>query len=237
MTAKIQQTTDSRQATKQEDATDSRQTVMQKEPAGHLLATSETTGLFTMWGHGYYNKKGVAVLATRPKMTVDIGYVYHYIRDGWAREQTAHLVEMLATTDNREQQAYKALNFETVTFAGRFSYRNAQHLIAPSPYMVLDVDHLGSTERAREVQRLFVGDRNVETALCFLSPRQEGVKWVITLPEWCDSTTYRDRFLLMADYVGYEYGITVDADGSDINRTCYLSYDPQCYCHPKFTPY
>lgn len=225
MTAKIQETTNKGQ------------TVNRQEATCHQQPGVGSSGLFTMWGHGYYNKKGVAVLASRPKMTVDIGYVYHYIRDGWAREQTARLVAMLATTDNREQQAYKALNFETVTFAGRFSYRNAQHLIEPSPYMVLDVDHLGSTERAREVQQLFVGDKNVETALCFLSPRQEGVKWVVTVPSWCDSALYRDRFLLMADYVGYEYGIAVDADGSDVNRTCYLSYDPLCYCHPKYIHY
>ena len=53
--------------------------------------------------------------------------------------------------------------------------------------MVLDVDHLGTTERAREVQQIFIADQKVETALCFLSPRQEGIKWVIRVPEWCDA--------------------------------------------------
>lgn len=189
---------------------------------------------YTMWGHGYINKHGVAVLSSRRKMDIDIGYAYRYIRDGWASAAQQGLLDMLSTTKNKQQQEYKALNFEAVSFAGRFSYRNAKSIVEPTPFMTLDVDHLGSTERAREVQQIFIADQKVETALCFLSPRQEGIKWVIRVPEWCDAPTFRDRFFLMVDYVGFEYGITVDADGSDICRTCYLSYDPLCYCHPRY---
>ena len=189
---------------------------------------------FTMWGLGYINKHGVAVLSAKRKMDIDIAYAYQYIRDGWATAAQNGLINMISTSTNKEQQVYKALNFETVSFAGRFSYRNAKSLIEPTPFMTIDVDHLGSTERAREVQQLFINDKEVETALCFLSPRQEGVKWVIRVPEWCDRPLYRDRFYLMVDYVGYEYGIVVDSDGSEVHRTCYLSSDPLCYCNPRY---
>ena len=38
-----------------------------------------TNERFTMFGVGYVNRKGVAVLAARPKMTVDVAYLYYYI--------------------------------------------------------------------------------------------------------------------------------------------------------------
>ena len=189
---------------------------------------------FTMYGHGYINRKGMAVLATRPKMTVDIDYVYHYIKDGWAAHQTRQLREMLATSDNEQQQEYKKLNFETVTFAGKFSYRNSRSLIERSPFIVIDVDHLGTMEKAREVQQLFIHDRNIETALCFVSPRGEGVKWVVRLPEWCQGMTFKEQFMSISKYVVFNYGIEVDSAGHEVNRTCYLGHDPECYIGERY---
>ena len=169
-----------------------------------------------------------------PKMTVDIAYVYHYIKDWGAEAQTRRLREMLATTDNKEQQTFKKLNFETVCFAGRFSYRNARKLIERSPFIVIDVDHLETTERARDVQQLFIRDTSVETALCFLSPRGEGVKWVVCLPEWCQGLAFKEQFMRICKYVSFNYGIEVDSDGHDVSRACYLSHDPECYVNEKY---
>lgn len=193
-----------------------------------------TNERFTMFGVGYVNRKGVAVLAARPKMTVDVAYIYYYIKEGWSAKATEELRRMIPASNNDEQQTFKKLNFETVTFAGRFSYRNGGHLIERSPFMVLDVDHLGSEAEARRVQQLFVADREVETALCFLSPRGEGVKWVVRLPEWCLCLpTYREQFQQMQKYVAFTHGISID-DGKDVNRTCYLPYDPQCFVNEKY---
>lgn len=189
---------------------------------------------FTMFGRGYVNPEGMAVLSARPKMTVDIAYVYHYIKDWGAEAQTRRLREMLATTDNKEQQTFKKLNFETVCFAGRFSYRNARKLIERSPFIVIDVDHLETTERARDVQQLFIRDTSVETALCFLSPRGEGVKWVVCLPEWCQGLAFKEQFMRICKYVSFNYGIEVDSDGHDVSRACYLSHDPECYVNEKY---
>ncbi len=197
--------------------------------------TAETVNeKFTMFGLGYLNREGVAVLAARPKMTVDIAYVYQYIKDGWAERQTQELRKLLATTDNKEQQRFKKLNFETVTFAGRFKYRNGNNLIERSPFIVIDVDHLKTTERAREVQQLFINDKNIETALCFLSPRGEGVKWVVRIPEWCQGLKFKDQFMSISKYIVFNYGIEVDKDGHEVNRTCYLPSDPECYVNMKY---
>lgn len=187
-----------------------------------------------MYGHGYINRKGMAVLATQPKMTVSIDYVYHYIKDGWAAHQTRQLREMLTTSDNEQQQEYKKLNFETVTFAGKFSYRNSRSLVERSPFIVVDIDHLGSMERAREVQQLFIRDAHLETALCFVSPRGEGVKWVVRLPEWCEGMTFVEQFESICKHVVFNYGIKVDCAGHDLCRACYLGYDPECYIGERY---
>ena len=189
---------------------------------------------FSMFGFGYMNGKGVAVLQTRPKMTVDIAYLYHYIKEWGAKEATRRLRQMLTTTDNREQQEFKKLYFETVCFAGRFSYRNSKGLIERSPFIVIDVDHLGTMERAREVQQVFVSDRNLETALCFLSPRGEGVKWVVRVPQWCQDMPFKDQFMSICKYILFTYGIEADTDGHDVSRTCYVPYDPECYVNPRY---
>lgn len=197
------------------------------------MATEITNEQFTMFGVGYVNKHGVAVLAARPKMTVDVAYVYHYIKDGWSAAATAKLREILSSTTNDEQQTFKKLNFETVAFAGRFSYRNSSHLIERTPFMVLDVDHLGSTSEARRVQQLFINDKNIETVLCFLSPRGEGTKWVIRLPEWCMGQNFREQFMEMRKYVAFTHGIAID-DTKEVCRTCYLPSDPECYVNEKY---
>lgn len=188
---------------------------------------------FTMYGPGYINQKGVAVLATRPKMTVDIPYIYKYVRDGWAERQTRELVRLLPTTTNNEQQIFKKLNFETVTFAGRFSYRSAARIIERTPFMVIDIDHLGSQERAREVQEEIIANPDIETELSFLSPRQEGVKLVIRIPKWLSHLDYRRQAEAMGRYIGFWHGIEVDV-AKEVNRTCYLPSDPACYINPKY---
>ena len=208
---------------------------IQTTTTDHALtgADSAVNEKFTMFGLGYINSKGVAVLAARPKMTVDIPYVYRYIREGWAEQQTSELVRLLPSTDNDEQQTFKKLNFETVTFAGRFRYRNRGGLIERTPFMVLDLDHLGNTERARVVQQTLINDPEIETVLSFLSPRQEGIKWVIRIPHRLSGMTYREQAEAMGRYVGYWHGLEVDV-AKEENRTCYLPSDPECYINPKY---
>ena len=54
---------------------------------------------FTMWGPGYINAHGVAVLSAKRKMDSDIAYAYQYIRDGWAREAQNGLINMIPRTE------------------------------------------------------------------------------------------------------------------------------------------
>jgi len=189
---------------------------------------------FSVFQQGHRNNKGVAVLATKPQQNVDIQWVYEYIISERAKWATETLRSMMGSATKEELADFKKLQFEIVTFNGIFTYRNAYSLKMRSPYVVLDIDDLASTEEARQVQQQLIGDTSVETALCFLSPKGKGVKWVVTLPEWAQSPCFKTSYDMLRHYVGFSHGIVVDKTGSDVCRACFLPHDPQCYMNPKY---
>lgn len=187
---------------------------------------------FSVFSKGYRNQKGQAVLATRPQQAQTIAYDYiTSVRAQWATET---LRSMIGTASKDELSDFKKLNFETATFNGTFSYRNARSLVMRSPFIVLDIDDLSSTDEARQLQQQFTRDDKVETALCFVSPKGRGVKWVVRLPQWAQHDDFKLSFLAMQQHVGFHYGIAIDTSGSDVCRTCFLPYDPECYINPIY---
>ena len=167
---------------------------------------------FSIVPKGYRNQKGQAVLSTRPQQAQDIAWAYDYITSVRAQWATETLRSMLETATKDELSDFKKLNFECATFNGIFSYRNARSLVNRSPFMVIDIDDLSSTEEARQVQQA----------------------WVVRLPEWAQSDDFKQSFLTMQQHVGFHYGIAIDNSGSDVCRACFLPYDPECYINPIY---
>ena len=133
---------------------------------------------FSVYGCGYRNPKGTAVLAVKPEGATDIAHVYQFIKSDQAKPATDRLREMVRQGATRDELSdYKKLNFRIATFSGSFSYRNAKSLIERSPYLVLDIDDLDSEAEARQLMDRLVSDPYVETELCFLSPKGRGIKW------------------------------------------------------------
>ncbi len=141
---------------------------------------------------------------------------------------------MLETATKEELSDFKKLNLECATFNGTFSYRSARNIVTRSPFMVIDIDDLSSTEEARRVQQSLVSDDKVETALCFVSPKGRGVKWIVRLPEWAQHDDFKQSFQTMQQHVAFHYGIAIDKSGSDVCRACFLPYDPACYINPIY---
>lgn len=189
---------------------------------------------FSIFPKGYRNQQGQAVLATRPQQNQDIAWTYDYITSMRAQWATETLRSMIGQATKDELSDFKKLNFEAATFNGIFSYRNARSLVTRSPFMVMDIDDLSSTDEARQVQQQLIGDDKVETALCFVSPKGRGVKWVVRLPEWAQYDDFRTTFQTMQQHVGFHYGIAIDQSGSDVCRACFLPYDPECYINPIY---
>ena len=161
---------------------------MAKETDIKYITPSETK-LFTLFGKGNWSKSAQKyVPSTKPIMNVDIPWTGSYIISERAKPQTLELRQMMGTVTEQQLRDYKLLQFDAVAAAGIFSYGNASGLTIRSPYIVLDIDDLESTEVAREIQQTLIADKNIETALCFLSPKGVGVKWLAELPEWCQNS-------------------------------------------------
>ena len=190
---------------------------------------------FTVFPCGWWDEtEQRAKPQQRPQQNQTIGWAYEYITSERARKATEELRALISTATEQQQRDFKILNFEYATFTGTYSYRNARSLKTRSPFMVIDIDHLGSTAEARQLQQHFVCDTTLETALCFLSPRGEGVKWVIRLPSWTDGLPFKQQFESVRRYVGFNYGVDPDESGSDLPRACFLPWDSQCYVNSKY---
>lgn len=194
-----------------------------------------TNTLFTLFGKGYWSQKAQKyVPSTKPLKSVDIAWTAEYIKSERAKYQTETLRQMMATASEQQLRDYKLREFDAVAAAGTFSYGSAAGLTERSPFIVIDVDDLDSTRQAVDIKQTLISDTKVVTALCFISPKGHGVKWWVELPQWCQNLDFAEQYATLSRYLGYEYGIEADPTGSNVNRLCFLPYDPQCYVNEKY---
>ncbi len=208
--------------------------------------TENSNEMFTFFGKGHFSQKAQKwVPSTTPQQIVDVGWCGQYILSERAKWPTDELRRLLHTVEEQTEEQKRAKDqmlrdfklrmFDAVAGAGTFSYGNAKGLIRRSRFIVLDFDDLDSTEEARDIQQTLIKDKNVETALCFLSPKGLGIKLWAELPEWCQNMTFAEQYAALSRYIGFEYGILADSTGSNVNRLCFLPYDPLCYINPKYS--
>lgn len=201
-----------------------------------MTKDNNTNSKFTLFGKGYWSEKlQKYVPSTRPVQSVDITWAGEYIISERARYHTEQLRSMIATASDQELRDYKLLNFDAVAGAGTFSRGSAAGLIERSPYVVVDVDDLSSTEEAEGIRDTLISDPYVETALCFISPKGRGVKWWAVLPEEWRKLPFNEQYATLSRHIGFHYGIEADPTGSNVNRLCFLPYDPKCYINPKYS--
>ncbi len=191
--------------------------------------------VFTDFGKGHFSeKKQKWVPSTTPLQTVDIAWCGQYIlsdRPTWATDE---LRRIMPTASEQQLRDFKLREFEAVAFAGTFTYGNAKGLVSRTPFICLDIDDLASTAEARQVQAALVADADVVTALCFVSPKALGVKWVVEQPQWCSDLTFAAQYEALSRYLGYQYGLQADLSCSNVNRLCFLPHDEKCYINPKY---
>ena len=211
-----------------------------------VIQTNNYQTVFTLFGKGHFSEKSQKwVPSTTPLQTVDVDWCGQYIISERAKWPTGELRSLLQTVEQKTEEQkrekdqmlrdFKLRMFDAVAGAGTFSYGNARVLVKRSQYIVLDIDDLSSTEEARGIQQILVADCEVETALCFVSPKGLGVKWWAVLPEWCQGLPFAEQYAALSRHIGFHYGILADATGSNVNRLCFLPYDPLCYINPKYS--
>lgn len=124
-----------------------------------------------------------------------------------------------------------------VTPYGTFTKRSRDGLAVLSGYMPVDIDHLESEERARQLRDMMADNAFLGVALAFVSPSGKGVKLFIRYdPESVEQgkDTIERKFKWVSIYIKSIYNIDVDVTGKDVCRACFISYDPEAkYNEPK----
>lgn len=106
-------------------------------------------------------------------------------------------------------------------FSGTFFYRSADKLKKRTPAICADMDHLPFVEATREQ---IIADPHVLAA--FISPTGTGLKVVFKI----DATLpHEESFLAAEHYALTVFGLQIDPACKDVNRLCFVSYDPDCF--------
>lgn len=104
------------------------------------------------------------------------------------------------------------------TNGGKMSDNVTSH----SGLLQLDVDDVGAEHVGSLRDRL--GEDRYILAAC-ISPSGTGVKAIMRIP--ADVEHHKSAFDAAADYMRENYGVTIDKTCSNVNRFCFVSYDPE----------
>lgn len=189
---------------------------------------------FSGFACGYRNKKGAAVLQTIPDCVLDIPTVYKYVTSDLAKPATVLLRSMIGKATDQEISDFKKLNFRLACVRGIFIKRCSSGLATLSKFLPVDIDDLSSTEEARQVQQILIGDPALEVAMSFVSPKGKGAKVFVELPDWAVELSYSQQYEVIANHIAVAHGIPVDFQTKDIARAAFLCHDPLAYLNPKY---
>ena len=164
-----------------------------------------------------------------PTKTIGLLEVYQMLTDSSRKHRTDHLRKL---TSEKDQKAYKKKHFDYVTFSGVFTKRNNYALRSHSKLLTIDIDGIPNTNELLDIKKTLLKDPYFPSQLLFVSPRGNGLKWIIKIS--LDEVTHTEYFQAVINYINQEYNIQIDTSGSDVSRGCLLPYDPNPYIHPKY---
>ena len=162
----------------------------------------------------------------KPFKNITIYDAYRYVISDYAKERTLQLRQL---EDVEAIRSYKSKNFDYCTFSGVFEQRNSKNLKEYSGFICVDLDHVQDLDKTKQ---LLLDDKEIVTALLFVSPSGKGLKWIVLTP--LDRGSHGYCFNAIAKYLHTTYGIQMDLSGRDTARACFLSYDPEAFINPKF---
>ena len=141
----------------------------------------------------------------------------------------AHVTQQLRSLDDPvEVRAFKASQFNYVTFSGVFSSRKDNALARHSGLITIDFDHVADVQ---QLKSQLLRDEHIATELLFVSPSGNGLKWIIPCNE---AMSHPDFFMAVAKYIRDIYHLEIDQSGKDVSRACFLPCDPDVYINPKY---
>lgn len=106
-------------------------------------------------------------------------------------------------------------------FSATFTYRSAEKVKDKTGAICADLDHLENVEGTRD---LIVSDSHV--LACFISPTGTGLKVICRIDP---ARPHYDSYLAAETYFREQFGLAIDRKCKDINRLCFVSYDPDAF--------
>lgn len=153
--------------------------------------------------------------------------VLEYLKSGEAKSIT----QAYRALPPDKQQKQKKLLFRAATFAGTFSHRAAAGLQSESGLICIDIDHVPAQGWGlKDLEGFIKNDPNLAVRLMFVSPSGDGLKIVAERPS---GIPHRDYYTALELYFSEAYRIAIDKSGSNIDRLCFLPYDPEAYYADK----
>lgn len=162
----------------------------------------------------------------RPYRTATVPDIYQYVTSSVAKNATDVLRSI---SDPAAARQYKNSHFDHCTFAGVFTYRASDGLKSVSGLLCLDFDNL--EEQQKDYDILFdelVTDPILDVRLMFRSPSGDGLKCVIAVD--LERGTFAQFYKAAARHCLDRYSVKADPSCCNVDRTCYLPYDPEAYC-------
>lgn len=167
-----------------------------------------------------------------PLRTVTLDEVYQLIT---ANERlvalTAEVRNAAMQGDENTCRLLKQQTLPYVTPCGVFARRRSNCLNESSGLVVVDIDHLESTEEAEKLRQQLFDDPYLCPALVFISPTGRGVKaFVPCNPEqsMADGVRWAMSYVhCMYDSENKNPEKGVDTSGKDPVRACFLCHDPK----------
>lgn len=185
-------------------------------------------GVFSYFKPGVWN--------TKPEGECMLQDVYEYVAKDGAKETTDAYRKLMATPGSKpdDLSEYKRKHFSSVTFSAIVEGgRRMEHVRSHSQLLCIDFDHLGVNGEPQMWRERLKADRLFMTAISFVSPSADGLKWIISIDTM--RATHKEWFEAVSMYLKERYGLKADRACSDITRTCFLPHDPYCYLNPAFT--
>ena len=156
----------------------------------------------------------------KKSFTTTLSKILKSIAGGRWKSKITGLREILqAHGDEAYNNAKKKL--PAVTVSG--SFRGRSELVQHSGLLQVDLDNI--PENVSAIRDMLAKDPHVCAA--FVSPSGNGVKAVAMIP-----ACHHDSFLTIEAYFKEKYHLTIDQSTKDVNRLCFVSWDPELRTNP-----
>lgn len=143
----------------------------------------------------------------------------------------SEVINRLRAAKSEDPALYERLKFNLPAFtpSGLFNgSHKLENLVEYNSVIVLDIDKVGDKEA---VVVRDAASKIEYTIAAFISPSGDGVKILVATTSTVDS--HEATYNQLVQYYESALGVEVDKSGKNINRLCFMSYDPEMYYNEK----